>query len=209
MSLFNLKHKRNVILCRLSVEDIGLAQDLSQILLGAEIPFEIKPVEVTVGIENESPACWITFRGRLLSRSTIERWIKDLLKTTFCEKTEEWFHGNELLGITGPGRPEQAQVSVVAVRQMRDKESVKSVLELLAQSGDDWKREFPGFISAVPILDEDSNTLINYPSWTDVDAYNAWISDPRMLAGQEHVSEFESKSPRYHLMNILIRENLT
>ncbi|MEG3631661.1 putative quinol monooxygenase [Streptomyces poriticola] len=103
--------------------------------------------------------------------------------------------------VEGPESGEQPGVVVVATRHLGGRESADAVLDLLASSGE-WKREFPGFISATPYVDQDGTTFINYPMWVSEVAYQAWMGDPRIAEGQEELARLEVAPPEYVLCTV-------
>ncbi|MGW0394714.1 antibiotic biosynthesis monooxygenase [Streptomyces sp. NPDC003042] len=111
------------------------------------------------------------------------------------------FSGTPAPGVEGPQVTEQPGVVVIATRHLDGHESARRVLDLLSDSGE-WKRDFPGFISATPYLNRDGTTFINYPMWVNEVAYQAWMADPRISQGQEELARLEVAPPEYLLCTV-------
>ncbi|UOX84599.1 hypothetical protein MUY14_22515 [Amycolatopsis sp. FBCC-B4732] len=104
-------------------------------------------------------------------------------------------YGGELVArIEGPDAGAAPGVVVLAVRHVGGRRSALALTELLERSGD-WKREFPGFISADAAIGPDHTTFVNYPQWTDVAAFDAYMADPRNAAGQPGIARLEAAEP--------------
>ncbi|MER6808878.1 antibiotic biosynthesis monooxygenase [Spirillospora sp. NPDC000708] len=106
------------------------------------------------------------------------------------------FQGTSVPGLTGPEAGREPGIVAVATRHFAGRDSAAAVLRLLAGSGE-WKRDFPGFISATPYLSPDGRTFVNYPMWVDEAAYRAWMADPRIAEGQEEIARLEVAPPEY------------
>ncbi|WP_394833061.1 hypothetical protein LVJ94_41820 [Pendulispora rubella] len=102
----------------------------------------------------------------------------------------------------GPNDTDVPGVASLATRHLRGRESYDALLALMAQSGA-WKRNFPGFIFAIPHLGLDGRTFVMYTAWVDHSAYRAWISDPRLSVGQEEIARLEVAPPEYLLCEIV------
>ncbi|MTD54522.1 putative quinol monooxygenase [Amycolatopsis pithecellobii] len=107
-------------------------------------------------------------------------------------------------GLSGPAAGEPPGIVAVATRHLGGRDSAVAVLELLARSGD-WKRAFPGFISATPYVSQDGRTFVNYPMWTDEAAYRAWMADPRISEGQQEIARLETAAPEYLVCSVAAR----
>ena len=104
-------------------------------------------------------------------------------------------YGGELVArIEGPDAGGVPGVVVLAVRHVGGRRNALALAELLRRSGD-WKREFPGFISADAAVSPDHTTFVNYPQWTDVGAFDAYMADPRNAAGQPGIARLEVAAP--------------
>ncbi|MFY1681794.1 antibiotic biosynthesis monooxygenase [Micromonospora sp. WMMD730] len=99
-------------------------------------------------------------------------------------------------GIRGPAVGQRPGMVAVAIRHFAGPEPAAAVLRLLHRSGR-WKSDHPGFIAADVCLSADGRTFVNYPAWTGRRAYEAWMADPRIGAGQAEVARFESAPPQY------------
>ncbi|MFD3330421.1 putative quinol monooxygenase [Streptomyces sp. NPDC058701] len=113
------------------------------------------------------------------------------------------FSGTPAPGVRGPEAEaaERPGVVVVATRHLDGHPAARRVLDLLAGSGE-WKRDFPGFISATPYIDRDGTTFVNYPMWVSELAYQAWMADPRISEGQEELARLEVAPPEYVLCTV-------
>jgi quinol monooxygenase YgiN len=85
---------------------------------------------------------------------------------------------------------------MVATRHLADQESADAALKLLNATAD-WKRRFPGFISAIPYVSTDGTIFVNYPTWVDEPAYRAWMADPKIAEGQAEVAQLDVSSPEF------------
>ena len=104
-------------------------------------------------------------------------------------------YGGELVArLQGPDAGDVPGVAVLAVRHVGGRRNALALTELLERSGD-WKRGFPGFISADAAISPDHTTFVNYPQWTDVDAFDAYMADPRNAAGQPDIARLEVAEP--------------
>jgi quinol monooxygenase YgiN len=112
------------------------------------------------------------------------------------------FGGTPEPGLRGPAAGQTPQIVAVATRHFAARESAEAVLNLLAGSGE-WKRHFPGFISATPYLDSAGTTFVNYPMWVDEDSYQAWMRDPRISEGQEEIALLEAAPPEYLVCRVV------
>ncbi|MFD7923238.1 hypothetical protein ACFV3R_28950 [Streptomyces sp. NPDC059740] len=106
------------------------------------------------------------------------------------------FDGVSAAGLAGPAMGDPPGKVAVAVRHLHHAEAMKGLLGLLAASGE-WKRHFPGFISATPYLGNDGRTFVNYPMWTGDSAYRAWMADARIAEGQDEIALLEAAPPEY------------
>ncbi|MGY3339704.1 quinol monooxygenase YgiN [Streptomyces filamentosus] len=111
------------------------------------------------------------------------------------------FHGAPAPGVEGPETDARPGVVVVATRHLDGHGSARAVLDLLERSSE-WKRGFPGFISATPYVDRDGTTFINYPMWVSEVAYRSWMADPRISEGQEELARLEVAPPEYVLCTV-------
>jgi Antibiotic biosynthesis monooxygenase len=99
-------------------------------------------------------------------------------------------------GLEGPAAGRPAGIAVVAIRHLAGQESAAQALKLLGASGE-WKKTFPGFISATPYFSEDGTIFVNYPTWVDEPAYRAWMADPRIASAKAGVAELDTSSPEF------------
>ncbi|MFG1885547.1 antibiotic biosynthesis monooxygenase [Micromonospora sp. NPDC049102] len=104
-------------------------------------------------------------------------------------------------GIRGPAVGQPPRVAAVAIRHFAGPEPAAAVLGLLHRSGQ-WKRDHPGFIAADVCLSADGRTFVNYPVWTGRGAYEAWMADPRISAGQAEVARLELAPPQYFVCTV-------
>jgi heme-degrading monooxygenase HmoA len=104
-------------------------------------------------------------------------------------------------GIRGPAVGQPPRVVAVAIRHFAGHESAETVLGLLHRSGE-WKRDHPGFIAADVCLSPDGRTFVNYPAWTERGAYEAWMADPRISAGQAEIARLELAPPQYYVCTV-------
>lgn len=104
-------------------------------------------------------------------------------------------------GIEGPAAGREPGIVAIATRHLGGRGSADAVLDLLARSGD-WKRRFPGFVSATPYLSQDRRTFVNYPMWEDEASYRAWMADPRISQGQQEIALLETAPPEYHVCSV-------
>lgn len=156
------------------------------------------PASARVLTSRSGPDLWLVVRGHHDLRDTVDA----LLATAALTGQVAWrWSGNEAPGIAGPAANTSPAVAAVAVRQLRDPESARSVLALLRRTGVEWKQTFPGFVAATPFLSADGVTLVNYPRWASVASYDAWMADPRMRSGQQEVGEHEIAVPEYHVLD--------
>jgi len=99
-------------------------------------------------------------------------------------------------GLKGPDAGRPPGIAVIATRHLADRESADAALKLLSATGD-WKRRFPGFISAVPYVSSDGTLFVNYPTWVDEAAYRAWMADPRIAPAKAEVAQLDVSSPEF------------
>lgn len=99
-------------------------------------------------------------------------------------------------GIEGPAAGRPPGVVAVATRHFTGPGPARAVVDLLHRTGE-WKRDFPGFISATAYLSSDGTMFVNYPMWVDRSAYDAWMADPRIAEGQAEIARLESAPPEY------------
>ncbi|MFJ6125784.1 putative quinol monooxygenase [Streptomyces griseoviridis] len=97
-------------------------------------------------------------------------------------------------GVRGPASAKPPGLACVAIRYVADRAAGEAMAELLLRSGD-WKKDFPGFVSATPYLGPDGTTYVNYPQWTDRAAFDAYMADPRNAAGQQDIADLEVAPP--------------
>lgn len=112
------------------------------------------------------------------------------------------FRGTPAPGIAGPAAGRRPGTVVVATRHLSGPAAMTALLGLLHSSGG-WKRDLPGFISATPYVDAEGRTFVNYPAWVDRTAYDAWMADPRIPAGQQEISRLEVAPPEYLLCTVV------
>lgn len=156
------------------------------------------PAAARVLTERGGPGLWLVVRGQRDLDATVDT----LLASAGLAEGVAWrWSGAEAPGIAGPAAGTAPAVAAVAVRHLRDPDSARSVLALLRRTGVEWKQTFPGFVAATPFLGADGTTLVNYPRWTSVASYDAWMADPRMRSGQQEVGEHESAPPEYHVLD--------
>lgn len=117
-------------------------------------------------------------------------------------RSQRSLSGIPAAGLTGPDPAAPGGVAAIAVRHLGGPEDAAAVLELLAASGS-WKRRFDGFVSAQPCVSRDGRTLVNYPMWTRMDAYEAWMADPRVSEGQEEIARHEVAPAEYLLFRVV------
>jgi quinol monooxygenase YgiN len=106
------------------------------------------------------------------------------------------FTGATAGGIDGPEAGRPPGVVAVATRHLTGPGPARAVVDLLHRTGE-WKRDFPGFVSAAAYLSLDSRTFVNYPMWVDRSAYDAWMADPRIAEGQAEIARLEAAPPEY------------
>ncbi|CAG7657833.1 putative quinol monooxygenase [Actinacidiphila bryophytorum] len=112
------------------------------------------------------------------------------------------FRGAPAAGISGPAAGRRPGTVVVATRHLSGPAATAALLGLLHGSGE-WKRDSPGFVSATPYVDADGRTFVNYPVWVDRAAYDAWMADPRIPAGQQEIARLEVAPPEYLLCTVV------
>jgi quinol monooxygenase YgiN len=112
------------------------------------------------------------------------------------------FRGAPVPGIAGPAAGRRPGTVVVATRHLSGPEAMAALLVLLRESGV-WKHDLPGFVSATPYVDAEGRTFVNYPAWVDEAAYDAWMADPRIPAGQQEISRLEVAPPEYLLCTVV------
>ncbi|MEV0444312.1 hypothetical protein AB0I84_03620 [Streptomyces spectabilis] len=103
-------------------------------------------------------------------------------------------------GIAGPDRTSPPGLVCVATRYLGTPENARRLAGLLRQG--EWKRYFPGFISATPYIGPEG-TYVNYPQWTNADAFDAYMNDPRNAAGQPGITELEVAPPEILMCTVL------
>ncbi|HZR53026.1 MAG TPA: antibiotic biosynthesis monooxygenase [Streptosporangiaceae bacterium] len=99
-------------------------------------------------------------------------------------------------GLQGPDAGRPPGIAVVAIRHLADQASADAALKLLSATGE-WKRSFPGFVSAVPYVSTDGTLFVNYPTWVDEAAYRAWMADPRIAPAKAEVAQLDASSPEF------------
>lgn len=112
--------------------------------------------------------------------------------------------GDAVGGIEGPASGRRPGIVAVATRHFTGVESARAVVELLHRTGE-WKRTFPGFISATAYLSADGTTFVNNPMWLDRSAYDAWMADPRIAEGQAEIACLEVTPPEYLVCTAVAR----
>ncbi|WP_139140780.1 hypothetical protein [Streptomyces abyssalis] len=105
-------------------------------------------------------------------------------------------------GIEGPASGEPPGLVAVATRHVGGPRNAEALSELLLRSGE-WKRDFPGFISAQACVSGDGSVYVNYPQWVDGTAYRAYMDDPRNAAGQGDIAVLEVAPPEVVLCTVL------
>ncbi|WP_306318218.1 MULTISPECIES: putative quinol monooxygenase [unclassified Streptomyces] len=103
-------------------------------------------------------------------------------------------------GIAGPYPSAPPGLVCVATRHLGSPTNARRLAGLLREG--DWKRHFPGFISATPYIG-DEGTYVNYPQWTDAAAFDAYMRDPRNAAGQPGIAELEVAPPEIVMCTVL------
>jgi len=111
-------------------------------------------------------------------------------------RSADSFGGAPGPGLAGPAADRPPAVAAIAVRHLAGRDAADALLRLLDGSGR-WKRDFPGFITAVPYLSPDGSTFVNYPMWAAEEAYRAWMDDPRIAEGQQEIARLETAPPEY------------
>jgi quinol monooxygenase YgiN len=109
-------------------------------------------------------------------------------------RTPRCYGGEFVTRVEGPDAGGVPGVAVLAVRHVGGRHNALALAELLERSGE-WKRGFPGFISADAAISPDHTTFVNYPQWTDVGAFDAYMADPRNAAGQPEIARLEVAAP--------------
>jgi quinol monooxygenase YgiN len=112
------------------------------------------------------------------------------------------FRGTPAPGIEGPAAAEKPGIMAVATRHIGGPESARAVVDLLRRTGE-WKRYFPGFISATPYISQDGRTYVNYPQWVSEAAYHAYLADPRIADGQAEIARYEVAPPEFVLCRLV------
>ncbi|MBZ3906418.1 hypothetical protein [Streptomyces griseiscabiei] len=120
---------------------------------------------------------------------------KALLRTDLVGGTPE-------PGVRGPSANSPPGLVCVAVRHVADRAAAEAMADLLRRSGD-WKKDFPGFVSATPYIGTDGRTYVNYPQWTDRGAFDAYMSDRRNVDGQQGISALEVAPPDLFLCTLV------
>lgn len=113
------------------------------------------------------------------------------------------FRGHADVGITGPAVDTPPGLIAVAVRHVSSREGAMALAGLLRETGE-WKGNSPGFISATPYIGADGRSYVNYPQWTDRAAFEAYMADGRIPAGQEAVARFEVAPPEFTLCTLAV-----
>lgn len=111
------------------------------------------------------------------------------------------FEGIPQIGLEGPALGSPPGIIVIATRRVSGHESSHAVLALLHKSGD-WKRQFPGFISATPYISNDGKMFVNCPMWVDRQAFDAWTADPKIADARQEVVEQEAAPPEIVLCGL-------
>lgn len=106
------------------------------------------------------------------------------------------FMGRLAVSIDGPAAQEPPGVAVLATRHVKDADAAYALGELLVRSGE-WKRYLSGFIGAAAYVSADGREFLNYPRWVDAAAYEAYMADPRIAAGQGAIASNEDAKPEF------------
>ncbi|NLU68551.1 antibiotic biosynthesis monooxygenase [Streptomyces sp. HNM0574] len=111
------------------------------------------------------------------------------------------FSGVPVPGLDGPDAGRLPGVVCVATRHVGTAGNAHRLAGLL-RSGE-WKRGFPGFISAEPFISHDGGTYVNYPQWVDEAAFAAYMADPRNQAGQPDIADLEVAPPQLVMCTVV------
>jgi quinol monooxygenase YgiN len=96
--------------------------------------------------------------------------------------------------LDGPDKDSAPGVVVIATRHVGHRDNALRLAGLLERSGD-WKRDFPGFVSAEAAISADGATFVNYPRWVDEESFRAYMTDPRNAARQPDIAGLEVAAP--------------
>ncbi|ONI90818.1 hypothetical protein ALI144C_02365 [Actinosynnema sp. ALI-1.44] len=113
------------------------------------------------------------------------------------------FGGTRAAGVDGPAAAEPPGFVAVATRHVAGHESASAMVDLLVQSGE-WKRDFPGFISATPYISLDGKTFVNYPQWVNEAAFHRYMAAPRIAEGQAAVASLEVAPAEFVLCRVVM-----
>ncbi|MFI8102729.1 antibiotic biosynthesis monooxygenase family protein [Streptomyces sp. NPDC086023] len=106
------------------------------------------------------------------------------------------FRGTRAAHVAGPEAGTAPGIVSIATRHVGTAVAARSLLRHLLDTAD-WKRTFPGFVSATPFISLDGGTYLNYPQWTDEAAYRAYMTDPRNAAAQGGIAALEVAPPEF------------
>lgn len=112
------------------------------------------------------------------------------------------FRGTRAASVDGPSVAEPPGFVAIATRHVDGHESARVMVDLLIQSGE-WKRDFPGFISATPYISLDGRTFVNYPQWVSEVAFDRYMADPRVAEGQAAIARLEVAPPEFVLCRVV------
>jgi hypothetical protein len=157
-------------------------------LLAAQVHVDLGGTVVVCRGQWASPASAITGDPATLPLREIAE-MPGILTTTALS-------GAPAPGLQGPAAGRPPGIAVIATRHLAGQESAATALKLLTATGD-WKRRFPGFISAIPYVSPDGTIFVNYPTWIDEPAYRAWMADPKIAEGQAEAARLDVSSPDF------------
>jgi quinol monooxygenase YgiN len=105
------------------------------------------------------------------------------------------FAGDLAVSVDGADPGARAGVAVLAIRHTGTLAAARELEGLLRATGS-WKREMAGFIGAAAYISPGGREFINYPRWTDDDAYAAYMADPHIAASQGAIASNETAPPQ-------------
>lgn len=111
------------------------------------------------------------------------------------------FEGIPAALIEGPSAEEPAGVVSIATRHVGSQKSAHALARHLVETAD-WKRDFPGFVSATAYISMDGATYVNYPQWVSEDAQRAYMADPRNAAAQGGIARLEVAPPEFVMCTV-------
>ncbi len=93
------------------------------------------------------------------------------------------FTGALVAGLDGPAAGKPVGWTVTALRPVSGPEDAGKRIAMLVRSGS-YKQDIAGFVGAEAFLDAEATMFVNCPQWTNREAFDHYMADPRVQAGR-------------------------